>query len=340
MRSEVQRLPTLFLERLRRIIPPQKFDAVANTFADAKPTTFRINTLKNVGARSPRPSGGETLPDRQAGPPLQETLEHLGFRLERVPWYPNAFILRGGRLRDLQETEAYKKGEIYVQSLSSMLPSLVLDPQPGERILDLTAAPGSKTTQIACLMKGEGTIVANDNNRIRFFKLKANVELQDAANVELSCRPGELFGRDFPESFDRVLLDAPCSAEGRFQIGEPGSYKYWKPAKVKEMARKQKNLLLSAIRALKPGGVLVYSTCTFAPEENEAVLDWALEKLKDAIEIENIGNRIRIPNPMSGLPQWEGQTFHPSIRNALRILPTSLMEGFFLARLRKGLGTG
>jgi len=309
MRSEVQKLPALFLERLRKMIPPQKWDETANTFREPKPTTFRVNTLKI---------------EPQSIPSLQEKLEHRRFRLEKVHWYPEAFILREGRLRDLQETEVYKRGEIYVQSLSSMIPPLVLDPKPGERILDLTAAPGSKTTQMACLMKGEGTIVANDNNRIRFFKLKANIEMQGAKNVELSLRHGELFGRDFPESFDRVLLDAPCSAEGRFNVNEPASYRYWKLAKIKEMARKQKNLLLSALRSLKPGGTLVYSTCTFAPEENEEVLDWAKGKLGNAIQMIGITDELplrNIPNRMPG--------------PAVRILPTPLMEAFYIAKIRK-----
>ena len=318
MRSEVQRLPELFLERLKRLVPPQKWDETANTFAEAKPTTFRVNTLK---------ASPETL---------REKLEHQNFRLEKVSWYADAFILRGGRLRELQETEIYQKGEIYVQSLSSMIPPLVLHPQPGETVLDLTAAPGSKTTQIACLMKGEGRIVANDNNRIRFFRLKANVDLQGARNVELSLRHGELFGRDFPESFDRILLDAPCSAEGRFNVREPATYKYWKPAKIKEMARKQKNLIISAVRALKPDGVLIYSTCTFAPEENEGVLNWLVGKFGGAIQIEKIS--LPMTNQTGGLAKWENETFHPSIRAALRIVPTATMDPFFLAKIRKATG--
>lgn len=325
MRSEVQRLPALFLERLKKITPPQKWDEIANTFAEPKPTTFRVNTLK----ADPRI--------------IQEKLEHQGFRLEKwgqslkfgtVPIF-SAFILRKGTLRELQETEFYQKGEIYIQSLSSMLPPLILNPQAGERVLDLTAAPGSKTTQMACLMKGRGTIVANDNNRIRFFKLKANIELQGAANVELSMRPGELFGRDLPESFDKVLLDAPCSAEGRFLVHEPSSYHYWKIAKIKEMARKQKNLILSAFRTLRPGGVLVYSTCTFAPEENEGVVNWFLEKCKsaDVANVEKI--TLPLPNQMPGLAKWEDQSFDPFLRSALRILPSPSMEGFFLVRILK-----
>ncbi|MBI4114971.1 MAG: RsmB/NOP family class I SAM-dependent RNA methyltransferase [Candidatus Omnitrophica bacterium] len=315
MKKEVERLPELFLERLRRIIPSQKWNGIANTFTEARPTTFRVNTLK----ASPEV--------------LQERLEHQSFRLEKVSWCPGAFILRSGRLRELQETETYKKGEIYVQSLSSMIPAIVLDPQPGEKILDLTAAPGSKTTQIAHLMKGEGQIVANDNNKIRFFKLKANIELQGITNVELTLRHGESFGREHPESFDRILLDAPCSAEGRFLVHEPSSFHYWKPAKVKEMMRKQKGLLFSAVSALKPGGVLVYSTCTFAPEENEGIVSWAFDKFPGVIEIESI--KLPLTNQGSGLTAWEGVSFNPSVKRTVRILPTPDMEGFFVARLRK-----
>lgn len=323
MKSEVQKLPELFLERLRHIIPTQKWDALANTFAEPKPTTFRVNTLK-------------ARPEM-----IQERLEHQSFRLERVSWCPGAFILRRGGLRELQETEIYKKGEVYVQSLSSMIPPLVLDPQPGETVLDLTAAPGSKTTQMAALMRGEGQIVANDNDRIRFFKLKANVELQGTSNVELKSYPGEQFGRHRPNYFDRVLLDAPCSAEGRFLVREPSTFRYWKAAKVKEMVRKQKNLILSALHSLKPGGTLVYSTCTFAPEENEGVITWLLEKADQHGMPVEVGAARHAPpirflaNQMPGLSTWEGESFHPSVRNSVRILPTFQMEAFFIAALRK-----
>ena len=315
MRSEVKVLPEAFLNRLRTIVSSQKWDQIANTFSESKPTTFRVNTLK-TDVRTTR-----------------EMLEQKGFRLEPVPWYPEAFILRSGRLRELQEAEIYRKGEIYVQALSSMIPALVLDPKPGETILDLTAAPGSKTTQIACLMKGEGKIVANDNNKVRFFKLKANVELQGASNVTLSLKHGESFGREHPEQFDRVLLDAPCSAEGRFDIHEPASYRYWKPIKIREMARKQRRLFLSAVSALRPGGILVYSTCTFAPEENEEMIDWALKKLVGKIRIEKI--TLPFPNQSGGLSAWEGMAFDPAVKQTVRVLPNPQMEGFFVAKVRK-----
>ncbi|MBI2093707.1 MAG: RsmB/NOP family class I SAM-dependent RNA methyltransferase [Candidatus Omnitrophica bacterium] len=315
MRSELRQLPELFLERLRHVVPSSGWNSVTHSFIEAKPTTFRVNTL--VASIEP----------------IRQALSEAGFLTERVNWYPDAMILRRGRLRDLQTLELYRDGKIYVQSLSSMLPPLILDPQPGETVLDIAAAPGSKTTQIACLMKAQGRLIANDNNRIRFFKLKANVSQQKALNVELSLRYGETIGRSLPESFDRVLVDAPCSSEGRFLASEPASYRYWKPMKIKEMAHKQKRLLFSAISALKPGGLLVYSTCTFAPEENEAVLHWALERFAEMIEIEPFP--LGFSNHLPGLTQWEGVRYHPTLSRARRILPTDEMEGFFIARLRK-----
>ena len=320
MRSEIQTLPELFLERLRKIIPKNKFDAVANSFSEPKPTTFRVNALKI-----------------QSSKVVREKLESQGFRLKVISWFPNAFMIVGAvrepPLRALQETDVYKNGEIYVQNLSSMIPPLVLDPKPSEKILDLAAAPGSKTTQIASLMHGEGEITAVDNNRVRFFRLKANLELQAARNVRPMLAYGESIGRKFPNYFDKVLLDAPCSSEGRFDVREPRSFGYWKPRKVLEMARKQKKLLYSAISALREGGILVYSTCTFAPEENEAVLDWALKKFKGGLELERI--QLPLSNQMSGVTQWEGERFDPSVARAVRIIPAREMEGFFVARIKK-----
>ena len=315
MRAEAQRLPELIDELLRRVVPSHQWHAILNTFTAPTPTTFRINTLK------------------ASGQAVREQLTEQGFRLERVSWYPEAFILRGGQLRELQGAEAYRQGLIYVQGLSSMLPPLVLDPQPGETVLDLTAAPGSKTTQIACLMQGQGRIVANDNNRVRFYRLQANLRQQGADVVELSLAYGEAFGKRHPDAFDRVLADVPCSAEGRFQTADPASYRYWKPGKIHEMAHKQRRLLLAALTAVRPGGIVVYSTCTFAPEENEAVVQWVLEQTGEAALIEPIV--LGCSNQMAGLARWEDRAFHPSMRHARRILPTTEMEGFVLARLRK-----
>lgn len=320
MRAEVKVLPAEFLERLRRIIPSSQFDAVANTFAEPKPTTFRVNTLNAATAN------------------VRAELESQGFRLKGVSWYPDAFVMEAGRLRELQDTAAYQEGRLYVQSLSSMLPPLVLAPQPGEDVLDLAAAPGSKTTQMACLMRGEGRLVAVDNNRVRFYKLRANLALQAARNVEPLLRAGEAVGRMFPDRFDRVLVDAPCSAEGRFDVREPASYRYWRPGKIHEMVRTQRRLLAAGLAALRPGGLLVYSTCTFAPEENEGVVDRALASLGDTVRLEPV----ELPGvPVQpGLSRWEGASFQPAVRATARVLPGAQMDGFFIARLRKRATAG
>ena len=196
-----------------------------------------------------------------------------------------------------------------------------------------TAAPGSKTTQIACLMQGRGRLVANDNNKVRFFKLRANLQMQGAGFVETTLRYGEAFGREHPNTFDRVLADVPCSAEGRFDVNDPKSFGFWKPMKVREMARKQKRLLWSAIQTLKAGGTLVYSTCTFAPEENELIINWALKKFGNAIRVEPI--TLDLSNVSSGLAGWDKITFDPSVKLVRRILPVPEMEGFFLAKISK-----
>ncbi len=324
MRTEVARLPEDFLDRLRRIFPTGRFDALVNTFAEPGPTTLRANTLKATGEE------------------VRAGLQEAGFALERVPWFHDAFILRRGTLRELQEHPFYAEGKTYVQNLSSMIPPLILDPRPGESVLDLTAAPGSKTSELACLMKGEGRIVANDNNRPRFFKLLATIRNQGCANVQTVCHHGESMGRRFPAAFDRVLLDAPCSAEGRFYANEPRSYAYWKTRKVEEMARKQRRLFAAAVEALQPGGALVYSTCTFAPEENEGVVSWALERFKGALRASDLWREApllaTLPNKARPLSSWEGHAFQRDVALAARILPSETMEGFFVAKFRKKAG--
>jgi 16S rRNA (cytosine1407-C5)-methyltransferase len=316
VKKAAHHLPEIFLEKLRLVIPVNQWDRVFRTFSMERPATFRVNSLK-------APSFS-----------LKERLEPQGFKVENIPWYKDAYILRKGRQKDLEKTELYQKGEIYVQGLSSMIPPLVLAPQPGDKVLDLTAAPGSKTTQLACLMKNQGQIAANDNNPIRLAKLKANVELQGAANVSLlEAGDGGLVWKKHWEAFDRVLLDAPCSSEGRFQLEEPSTYGYWKEDTNRKMAKDQRRLFKSAFLALKPGGSMVYSTCTFAPEENEMVLNWALETFADALEIEGIS--IPLPVHTQGLSSWGDTRFHPSVTKSLRLLPAPDIEGFFVARLRK-----
>lgn len=307
-------LPADFLARLPRLVPPEQFDAVLRAFM-RRPTTFRVNTLKTT---------------RDA---VVAELTAQGFVLETVSWYADAFILRNKSKRELIETSVYTRGEIYVQSLSSMLPPLALAPQPGEKICDLTAAPGSKTTQMAAMMRNTGEIVANDRSKIRLRKLVANLKLQGVQNVRTRLANGEELWKKFPEYFDRVLVDAPCSLEGRFEAGNEKSFGDWSLRKVEFLSAIQCHLLRSAVTMTKPGGIIVYSTCTLSPEENERVIDWILQKEPDRVHVEPI--ELPLENILPGMTQWEGQNFSPQVRHTVRVLPSELMEGFFLAKLRK-----
>jgi 16S rRNA C967 or C1407 C5-methylase (RsmB/RsmF family) len=173
--------------------------------------------------------------------------------------------------------------------------------------------------------------------RSRFFKLRNNLQAQGATAVRTFLQNGERVWRYRPEHFDRVLLDAPCSSEGRFTTEDPQTYAYWSHRKIAEMARKQRRLLFSGIQALRPGGILVYSTCTFAPEENEAVLDWMLARFGEALAVEP--TVLELDNMVSPLPEWNGRVFLPGVAHGRRILPTTSMQSFFIARIRKDRST-
>ncbi len=311
-------LPDGFSERLERMFGINIAQNISRTLVE-RPTVMRVNTIK------------------ASKDAVREQLIQDGFKLRTIRAFPLAFILENRSKRELTDHPLYIEGKIYLQSLASMAPPLVLQPQPDETILDLTAAPGSKTSQIAALMERRGTLVANDKNKVRFFKLKHNLELlgviQDTDKfLTLRLEDGSRLCSEFESYFDRILLDAPCSAESRFIIGEPRSFGYWKEMKIKEMAGTQRRLLFSAWRALKPGGVLVYSTCTYAPEENELQISKFLEKHPDAeIVPANIEHLPRLPV----LTTWKDKAILPALQNALRIMPDRDIEGFFIAAIRK-----
>lgn len=313
--ASVNTLPAEFLSRLQMHVSPDVYTSIIDALSTLRPTTFRVNTLK---------SHAESL---------QQQLATQGFVTERVPWYPDAFILKNSTLRLLTETNEYKNGLLYVQSLSSMLPPLILDPKPGERVLDIAAAPGSKTTQMASLMQNRGEIVANDTSQTRIYRLKANMILQGSTIAHVSRDDGRAIWKRFPEYFDRVLVDAPCSMEGRFNSTEPKSYADWSLRKVRDLSHLQQWLLRSAVSATKLGGTIVYSTCTLSPEENEGVVDWILDKEKDNVVIESI----HVPNLQfaDAVSHWGNKQYDPVVKKSARIYPSPNMEGFFIAKLKK-----
>lgn len=308
-------LPIQFQEKLIILFGEEKAKTLLQTFCFAKPITIRINTL-NASKEQ-----------------VLQFFDKQNIQYSSVPWFDLAFIIHNATTRELTDLEIYKQGFFYIQNLSSMIPALVLDPQKDEKVLDLAAAPGSKTTQMAAMMNNEGEIIANDVSRTRMFKLQDNLSQQGVSNTKVITGPGERVWQKYPEYFDKVLVDVPCSMEGRFVCGDIFSYKDWSLKKVKILAKQQQWLLRSAISATKVGGLIVYSTCTISPEENEGVIDWLIKKEKANVEIEEIF--IKDLEKNEAISSFGEKKYNPEVVKTLRILPSQKMEGFYVAKIRK-----
>lgn len=303
------RLPKEFMEFLYEKYTPVKVDQILLGMTSERYTTLRVNTLKY---------------DIQS---LMKYFKEKNIKFERVPWYKDALIIKNANEKQIQKLDIYEKGYIYIQSLSSMVPPIVLNPIAGEKILDLTAAPGSKTTEISALMQNKGYILANELDKIRCERLIYNVEKQGANIIEVINERGEKIGDKYSEKFDKVLLDTPCSGEGRFIVNSVATYRDWSPKKVRELSKLQKKLFTSAYKALKHNGTMVYSTCTLNEEENEFILDWALKNF----EIKLVDIDVEIKEAQTG---FDGN-LDKSIKKAIRILPSKDTEGFFVAKFIK-----
>ncbi len=233
---------------------------------------------------------------------------------------------------ELGKAREHLLGYYYIQELSSMMPVIALNSSPKEFILDLCASPGSKTTQIAALMQNSGLLIANDNDLRRIIVLNANLERCGVTNTIVTredsvnlCNKSVKMGL----KFDKILLDAPCSGEGT--RGSPESLKMWNLDMVKKFSRQQKRFLAAAASCLKEGGTLVYSTCTLAPEENEGVINFALENFPLEIKELNLPVKTR-----EGVLEWGNNKFKQEVKKSCRIYPQDNdSEGFFIAKFVK-----
>jgi 16S rRNA C967 or C1407 C5-methylase (RsmB/RsmF family) len=223
-------LPKQFLTRLDKLIPEVNQKQVLQSFCEPKVISFRTNTLKTTSVE------------------IMTALQVLNIQASQIPWYKDAFIVNHAEDQSkLMHSQLYTEGRIYFQNLSSMIPVVLLDPKPDEKVLDIAAAPGSKTTQIAALMHNTGEIIANDISRQRLYKLQAVLKHYGVTNTKPYLHPGQTLWRKYPEYFDRVLVDAPCSMEGRFISSDPASYTHWSVKKVKELSVTQRYLQKSAV---------------------------------------------------------------------------------------------
>jgi len=301
-------LPEIFIKRMKSLMCEEEFNLFIKSYENPSLRGLRVNLLKyNEGAT---------------------VLKQLPFLTTPVPWCKEGFIFENENRP--AKSIAYQAGLFYIQEPSAMCPAEVLGVTPGQRVLDICAAPGGKSVQIAGKMRGKGTLISNDLSPTRCRALSKNLERAGVTNViVLSSEPKKLAER-FPLFFDRILVDAPCSGEGMFRRDED-LIKAYSKSKPEACVLMQKEILFFAAKMLSPGGQLVYSTCTFNPYENEEIISYFLE-MNDDFELLPINHEaLGISEGRAG---WVASPF--DLKNTARIWPHKATgEGHFIALLGK-----
>lgn len=294
-------IPSFLKEKLITQYGEEITQKIIKGYMAKRKTTLRVNTLKT------------SLHN------VIDVLDKNNIKFERVNWYNDALIIENANESDIQNLDIYKNGEIYLQSLSSMLPPLILNPQEKTDILDMAAAPGGKTTQIATIVNNNASITACELNKIRAERLKYNIEKQGAKAYVMVTDARKI---DSFFSFDKILLDAPCSGSGTLNLNTGISEKNFSLNLISKSVKAQTALLEKALKILKPGCEMVYSTCSILQEENEEILEKVLSKNKAKI--------VPIDFESKDLPSLPTR-----IMGTLCVAPNELYEGFFIAKIKK-----
>lgn len=250
-------------------------------------------------------------------------------------WAPLCYTLEKS-VTEIRDNPLITEGFAFIQNAASWLSVLALEPQPGETILDVCAAPGGKTSHIAAVCNNQVAIWANDNSRPRLAKMRQNFERLNVQNTNLTLFDSRYLAKKLEgQQFDRILLDAPCSGEGMMRISNDKDFATWSVAQIKRLQQLQKQLILQAWQLLKPGGRLVYSTCTMAPEEDEAIIDYLLRKAEDAhvIPLGKLGNEL--PNVAAPVTSWQTREYNLEVLKCLRLKPSETIEAFFVCAIEK-----
>ncbi len=311
----------IFISRMASILRVSKGE-IKNIFSQRARTTIRVNGLKGD---------------------VNETVQLLKKRdliLIPIKWGPNIYFVDNKDKSEISQLEEYRQGRFYIQNLSSILATLVLNPQKDDTILDMCSAPGSKTTHIADITKNKAKILANELEVSRTNSLRNVTEQFGADSVKITLSDGRDFGKKYPDYFDRVLLDSPCSGEGRIYLRGQKPLRFWSIKKIKSLSFLQRDLIESAFITLKTGGTLLYSTCTLEPEENEGIVTYLLKKHSNAkleeIKIVKSDGFEKFRNYIQkGITHWSGNDYHPDIEKSIRIIPSSEMMGFYIAKITK-----
>lgn len=298
-----ENLPIFLIDMLRKQYAEETVNNIIDGYSKKRKTTFRVNTLKTNTEN------------------VIKILEQKNISYEKVLWSKEAFIIENANEKDIEQLEIYKNGEIYMQSLSSMLPPIVLEPKQNADILDMAAAPGGKTTQIAALTENKANITACEMNQIRLERLKYNVEKQGATSVYVMQMDSRKIDDFF--SFNQILLDAPCSGSGTLNINDSNMSKYFTQKLVDKSKSAQIQMLKKALKILKAGGQMVYSTCSILSCENEEIVKEALKGVNAEI----------VPINFEGIEQLP--VLPSRLQGTICVAPNELYEGFYIAKIQK-----
>jgi len=293
----------LFIERIKKINPE-----ILEGLENKKEFSFRINRHK-------------------AGLEAVEELRKEGFNPKAVKWSEFVYTLPIEERKKITKSKVYTANKIYIQNLSSIISAFALDVSENDWVLDLAAAPGGKSLIFS---ETAYKVSAVEPDKSRFFRMKRNFKEHGAKNIQTYNKDGRFVYKATGELFDKVFLDAPCSSEAHIDLKE--GITWWNLKRIKRFAKLQKELIVSAFESLKTGGVMMFATCTFAPEENEASVDFLLKRYDNA---ELLEVNLPINNIQNGITEWEGNSFHPDVRKTVRILPHGAFSGFYFAKIKK-----
>ena len=296
--------PTEFKDRISKLTNFNEYEKITKQFLRR---AIRINTLK-ISVKELK-------------------LRLSNWKLTQIPWCKEAFWIEGER-RDIGHLLEHQLGYVYVQEAASLIPSLVLNPKEGI-VLDMAAAPGSKTTHMAQMMNNKGLIIANDKNYKRITALSANIQRCGVTNTITTIQDA----RNMKGTYDKILLDAPCSASGTIRGVTKSSMdtiNMWSFRMLDKISNIQKQLILKAYKILNPKGTLVYSTCSLEPEEDEEIIDFLLQKTDAKIE------KIPLDIKSSIVTEFQNKKYSKEVNKCIKLWPQSYdTEGFFIAKITK-----
>lgn len=294
-------IPEFLIQKLQNQYGEELTKKIIEGYNKKRKVTLRVNTLKSNIEE------------------IEDVLQKNNIKYKNAGWSKEALIIENVREAEITKLKIYEEGKIYLQSLSSMLPPIILKPEENEDILDMAAAPGGKTTQMAALVNNKVRITACEMNAIRAERLKYNIEKQGASSVYVMVTDSRKIDDFF--SFDRILLDAPCSGSGTLYSQDEKIEKTFTPKLIQKSIKAQTQLLKKAINILKTGKEMTYSTCSILQEENEDIVNNILKNKKvEIVPIEVDKNIPMLPTKIKG---------------TLCVCPNEEYEGFFIAKIRK-----